>query len=234
MALLLVVVGVAQLGGLALAAPANEWCGDDGSDWLCREEGVVKWNDHLAGDAARSLQPRSHLWVGAEAAAKVTFRRQAFCTIGEAPVPTKVTTRIGNTLFQQMSGRASCRGRSGNRFQYDYYCNLSGRCPVKLWADGHFEAAWNPNRDAATSFYPGMTWPLSNATRQELRAVICSGTYRLEVVPLGGSKAAQARTGSVPPLSRVYIRVFEERAEGERLLEVERTTLSGACPEEEE
>ena len=195
----------------------------------------MKRNGDVVGDVARPLRPKSRIWVGAEALAKVTFRRQAFCSIGGVPTPTKVITRVGASLFPQMSGRASCRGRGGGRFQYDYYCRVDGRCPVKLWADGHFEVAWGPSsRGALASLAPGTVGPLALArlTRQELRAVICSGTYRLEITPLRGSRPAKALIGSVPALGRVYLRVFEERAEGERLLEIERTTVSGACSEE--
>jgi hypothetical protein len=173
--------------------------------------------------------------VGAEARAKLTFRKQAFCSIGGVPVPTKVITRVGATLFQQISGLASCRGRGAEPFQYDYYCHVDGRCPVRLFANGYFETVWSPPSGHASSLLRSQAlwpFPLQGTTRRELNAMICSGAYRLEIVPLGGSRPAQSRSGTVPSESRVYIRVFEERSEDERLLVIDQRTVSGACLEE--
>jgi|GEM_PF-3001576 len=217
-------------------AAANEWCGDDGSDWLCWEGGLVKSDGSvLNGSEPRRLQPRAKVWVAKNSRAKITFASDAFCTIGGVPIATEVITRYRRALFMQTSGATSCDSRGTHRVHFGAYCGVNRKCPVRFWASGKVlaEFASTDLEEGSSSLLfpvPPAFRGFAGAVRRELRVVVCSGSFRIEIDQIGG-KGVKARRGEVPPLMVAYIRIFEERELGDRLFEYEYRAVTEACPE---
>ncbi|HEU5063287.1 MAG TPA: hypothetical protein VFT79_09085 [Solirubrobacterales bacterium] len=213
----------------ALAAESNAWCGDDGSDWLCRQEGAVhvvrEQGRIVVGAAPQRLEDGSRVRVEATGLARITFKREAFCEVGGVATRTKLITRAGRSLFQQNAGKTSCISRGKRKIHFGFHCGVDEPCPARLWSTGKVMTEWRSraiSQGLVTS--PPDELSLAAGERRELRAIVCDGKYR--AILSQGASVAEAEVGVVSGLSWALIRIVEE----EHLFELHVTVRTGGCP----
>jgi hypothetical protein len=167
-------------------------CGVDQTiDWVCPLQGVVVAKRRQLYSPGTFPILNRRLITGRGSAARLAFRDQATCTLGESSVifPRK---GMADTLFTQKRGSASCSSvRTAN---IGILCGRVERCPAELRGDGDFLYKSLRPRGAQASG--------ARVIRRRIEVVSCDGFIEVLVRTRNGLSRA---SGSGSPGHRVRI-----------------------------
>ncbi len=203
-------VGFQLIGGGAATArvgtkPSTQrWCGAEGiNDLICAMSGSVVVTPsalppYRASSRARVVSSDSRVRVTPRGEARITFMRQAKCTLGASTEATEIVTRFGGDgpLFWQSHGRSLCTFASGPNKKVGLFCDQAseaeGRCPVIVNTVGQTQVVTRTSNPVIMEF--------------------CSGAYAVKVADAFGGGEVSGRS-SVGGRVRVTILETESNAE---------------------
>lgn len=170
-------------------------------DWVCPLQGSVLVKGSPLGLERITPLTKKRLTTWPGSFARLTFKGQANCFLGESSEIFPRTGRHSDALFSQMRGSASCLSSEPGSVRIA--CSADEQCPIEMRANGEFLFKSKVPPPARTSSV--------TTSRQLISIVSCSGFVEARVKLPGGSAHAFG-TGTPGTRFVIVIRVVTRRA----------------------